>query len=82
MKARNWTLEGRTRNSQILGAIISRMETREIIESIDAEIMRLQRVRALLTDHAAPLKPRRKVSAESRARMSAAQRARRAKATR
>jgi hypothetical protein len=57
----------------------------EILQAINAEIMRLEQVRALLTDQAAPLKrgakpQRRKVSAEGRARIAAAQKARWAKA--
>jgi hypothetical protein len=61
------------------------MNTDEIVQAINAEIMRLEQVRALLTDQAAPLKrgakpQRRKVSAEGRARISAAQKARWAKA--
>jgi hypothetical protein len=55
----------------------------EISRAIDAEINRLQQARALLTDQTVPLKRdvpsssgRRKVSAEGRARMAAAQKAR------
>jgi hypothetical protein len=60
------------------------MDIEEIVQAIDAEIMRLEQVRALLTDQAAPLKrgatrKRRKVSAEGRARIAAAQKARWAK---
>jgi hypothetical protein len=53
-----------------------------LVLNIDAEISRLEKVRALLTDHTAPLKretPTRKrntMSAEGRARIAAAQRAR------
>ncbi len=53
-----------------------------VVQWIDQEIDRLQRVRSLLTDQTAPLKrgfPRRKVSVEGRARMAAAQKARWAK---
>jgi hypothetical protein len=56
-----------------------------IIEDIDAEISRLEKVRALLTGHTAPLErgiPDRKrstMSAEGRARIAAAQRKRWAK---
>jgi hypothetical protein len=55
------------------------LDTTRIVQAIDAEIERLSKARALLTGHTAPLKrgmPR-KVSAESRARMAAAQSARR-----
>jgi hypothetical protein len=52
----------------------------EIIEVLDSVINSLEKARALLTGHAAPLKRglpvrpgRRKVSAEGRARMAAAQ---------
>jgi hypothetical protein len=54
-----------------------------IVQWLDEEIDRLQRVRALLTGQTAPLKrglPRKKVSAVSRARMAEAQTARWAKA--
>ena len=54
-----------------------------VAQTIDAEINRLQQARALLTDQTVPLKRdvpsssgRRKVSAEGRARMAAAQKAR------
>ena len=62
------------------------MDHDTIVQSIDEEIDILQRLRALLTDDTAPLKrgfarsesaKRRNVSEESRARMAAAQRARR-----
>ena len=61
------------------------VDTTQIVQAIDAEIGRLSKARDLLTGHADPLKrelPRsasksRKVSAESRARMAAAQRERR-----
>jgi hypothetical protein len=71
------------------------MDTTEIIQTIDAEIARLEQAKALLDGHTAPakrgrpvsskpaatLKPRRrKMSAEGRARIAAAQRARWAKA--
>jgi hypothetical protein len=57
-----------------------------IVQSIDAEISRLEKARALLTGHTAPLKrgmPDRKrstMSAEGRARVAAAQKKRWAKA--
>jgi hypothetical protein len=61
------------------------LDTTQIVRAIDAEIDRLSKARALLTGYTAPLKrglPRsapksRKISAESRARMAAAQTARR-----
>jgi hypothetical protein len=71
------------------------MDTAEILQTIDAEIARLEQVRALLNGHTAPVKrgrpigsnattttkaPRRKMSAEGRARIVAAQKARWAKA--
>jgi hypothetical protein len=63
------------------------MDLDAILRSIDEEIDKLQRVRALLIGHTVPLKRglpvtsgRRKVSAEGRARMAAAQKARWAKA--
>jgi hypothetical protein len=65
------------------------MTTNEIIESIQAEIARLEQVRTLLSGRTptpakrgrpfgspATSKPRRKMSAEGRARIAAAQRAR------
>lgn len=67
------------------------MTTKEIIESIQAEIARLEQVRTLLNGRTptpakrgrafgsttpATSKPRRKMSAEGRARIAAAQRAR------
>jgi hypothetical protein len=62
------------------------MNTDEIVQTIDAEISRLEKVRALLSDHTAPLKrgfpPTKKhstMSAEGRARIAAAQRKRWAK---
>jgi hypothetical protein len=72
------------------------MDTTEIIQTIDAEIARLEKARALLSGHTTtpkrgrpisskpvattkPLK-RRKMSAEGRARIAAAQKARWAKA--
>lgn len=64
------------------------MDPDAIVQAIDAEIMRLEQVRALLTDHTAPLKPgepakkRRTMSAEGRAKIAAAQRKRWAKAKR
>jgi hypothetical protein len=68
-------------------AIIPLMEWTEIIEVLDTVINSLEKARALLTGHVAPLKRglpvtpgRRKVSAEGRARMAAAQKARWAKA--
>jgi hypothetical protein len=73
------------------------MDTTEIIQTIDAEIARLEKARELLNGHIGtpakrgrPLgstvttkttaKPRRKMSAEGRARIAAAQKARWAKA--
>ena len=73
------------------------MDTTEIIQAIDDEITRLEQVRALLSGHTAKSKPglrltseppatanpqRRKMSAEGRARIAAAQRARWAKTKR
>jgi hypothetical protein len=70
------------------------MDTTEIIQTIDAEIARLEKARALLNGHVstptkrgrpvssklvATAKPRRKMSAEGRARIAAAQKARWAK---
>ena len=57
------------------------MNTDEIMQTIDAEISRLEQVRALLTGHTAPLKrgKRSTMSAEGRARIAAAQRKRWAK---
>jgi hypothetical protein len=71
------------------------MDTVEVIQSIDAEIARLEKARALLNGHVSTpakrgrpvsLKPvatakpqRRKMSAEGRARIAAAQKARWAK---
>jgi hypothetical protein len=75
--------------------IISTMDTTEIIQTIDAEIARLERARALLNGHtstpkrgrpaslktvATPKPQRRTMSAEGRARIAAAQKARWAKA--
>jgi hypothetical protein len=62
------------------------METKGILAQIDSEIARLHQVRAILTGGRAAMKkaksPRRKrvLSAEARARISAAQKARWAKA--
>jgi hypothetical protein len=65
------------------------MSLSEIVQSIDAEIERLSKARALLTGHTAPLKragaPARKrgtMSAEGRARIAAAQKVRWAKVKR
>jgi hypothetical protein len=60
------------------------MDLDAILQSLDEEIQTLQQVRALLTNDTAPVPPgeRRKVSAESRARMAVAQKARWAKAKR
>jgi hypothetical protein len=74
------------------------MNTTEIIQTIDAEIARLKKARALLDSHATASKHgrlvnskpetttkragRRKMSAEGRARIAAAQRARWAKTKR
>ena len=67
------------------------MDLDAIVQSIDDEIDRLQRVRSLLTGRTAPLKRgfppseqdsptrKRRISAEGKARMAAAQRKRRAK---
>ena len=58
------------------------MDTEAIVENLDAEIRRLEKVRALLTGHTAPLKRdvdptrRSRVSAEGSARIAAAQRKR------
>ena len=66
------------------------MDTFEILMAIDAELARLEQVRVLLTENTAPPKrgrpsgttvkaapkPRRKMSAEGRARIAAAQKAR------
>jgi hypothetical protein len=62
------------RAASTLGA----MNIDEIMQTIDAEISRLEKVRALLTGHTAPLKRRKrsKMSAEGRARIAAAQRKR------
>jgi hypothetical protein len=75
--------------------IIPSMDTTEIIQTIDAEIARLEKARSLLNgDTTSPTKrgrppgssvtarakPRRKMSAEGRARIAAAQKARWAKA--
>ena len=72
--------------------IISGMELEAIVQAIDGEIERLAKVRALLTGHTAPLKrglprttqplaapARWKMSAEGRANIIAAQKARRAR---
>jgi hypothetical protein len=60
------------------------MDLTTIVQSLDAEIMRLEKLRALLTEHTAPLqraaRKRKRVSEEGRARMAAAQKARWAKA--
>jgi hypothetical protein len=59
------------------------MDIEAIVRSLDAEISRLGKVRALLTEPTAPLKvtkKRRTMSAEGRARIAAAQKARWAKA--
>jgi hypothetical protein len=73
------------------------MDTTEIIQTIDAEIARLEKARELLNGHVntptkrvrpsgstvttrTTAKPRRKMSAEGRARIAAAQKARWAKA--
>jgi hypothetical protein len=80
---------------EVRADIIRSMDTKAIVENIDAEIIRLQRVRCLLTGQTAPLKrelptkhtaatarKRRTISAEGRARIAAAQRARWAKTKR
>jgi hypothetical protein len=62
--------------------IITGMDLDAIVQEIDAEISRLEKARALLTGHTAPLKrgrPDRKgstMSAEGRARIAAAQKKR------
>jgi hypothetical protein len=64
------------------------MDLEAIVQDIDAEISRLEKVRALLTGHTAPLKrgfppsERPTISAEGRARIAAAQKKRWAKAKR
>jgi hypothetical protein len=58
------------------------MDLDAIVQSIDAEIRRLEKARALLTGHIVPLRRgvptsgRRAMSAEGRARIAAAQRKR------
>ena len=58
------------------------MDTEAIVQNLDAEIRRLEKARALLTGHTAPLKggvgptSSQRVSAEGRARIAAAQRKR------
>jgi hypothetical protein len=79
---------------EITPTIISPMDTSEILHTIDAEIARLEKARALLNGNTtspakrgrpfrstvtATAKPRRKISAEGRARIAAAQKARWAK---
>jgi hypothetical protein len=63
--------------------IITGMNLTAFIEDIDAEISRLEKARALLTDHPAPLKragrKRKPMSAEGRTRFAAAQKKRWAK---
>lgn len=62
------------------------MDIAAIVQGFDAEIMRLEKVRVLLTGHTAPLKrgfpPKKRstMSAEGRARIAAAQKKRWAKA--
>jgi hypothetical protein len=61
------------------------MDLEAIVRDIDAEISRLEKARALITGHTAPLKAtkrRSKMSAEGRARIAAAQKKRWAKAKR
>jgi hypothetical protein len=60
------------------------MDLDAIVQSLDAEISRLEKVRALLIGHTAPLKvsERRTMSAEGRARIAAGQKKRWAKAKR
>jgi hypothetical protein len=57
------------------------MDIEAIVQDIDAEISRLEKARALLTDHTAPLKrgKRSTMSAEGRARIAAVQKKRWAK---
>ncbi len=61
---------------RITVTIITGMDLTAIVQGIDEEIVRLEKIRALLTDHAAPLKraarKRKRVSAKGRARMAAA----------
>jgi hypothetical protein len=62
------------------------MDTEAIVQNLDAEIRRLEKARALLTGHTAPLKrglpprKRRTMSAKGGARVAAAQKKRWAKA--
>jgi hypothetical protein len=62
--------------------IIAGMDLEAIVQDIDAEVRRLEKIRALLTGHTAPLKrgmpdrKRKPMSAEGRARVAAAQRKR------
>jgi hypothetical protein len=61
------------------------MDLAAIVQEIDAEISRLEKARALLTDHIAPVplkRVRRAMSAEGRAAIAAAQKKRWAKAKR
>lgn len=63
--------------------IITGMDLEALVQNnIDAEISRLEKARALLTGHTAPLKrgKRKPMSAEGRARIAAAQKKRWAKA--
>ena len=62
------------RAASTLGA----MNTDAIMQNIDAEISRLEQIRALLAGHTAPLKRRKRstMSAEGRERIAAAQRKR------
>ena len=68
--------------------IITSMDLTAVLEDIEAEISRLEKARALLTEHKEPLKrgrppkKRRTMSAEGRARIAAAQKKRWAKARR
>jgi hypothetical protein len=81
----------------LVTAIMSTMDATEIIQTIDAEIARLEKAKSLLNRDSTssakrgrPLKstviekakPRRRMSAEGRARIAAAQKARWAKAKR
>jgi hypothetical protein len=75
--------------SLVGSSIITGMNLNAIVHDIDAEISRLEKARALLTGHTAPLKravapagKRGTMSAEGRASIAAAQRLRWAKAKR
>jgi hypothetical protein len=72
-----------------LRSTLRAMDITALVQDIDDEISRLEKVRALLTDHTAPLKrggpaakKRWTMSAEGRARIAAAQKKRWAKVKR